>query len=147
MGLWDKFKTSDKLEKEGIVRDFGYCRITLARAGGSNQKYNAIMERISAQHQRAIQNNLLQNDKALALILDAYAEAVVLNWETNTGTEEDPSWVVGIEPPNEDQLLPFNKDNVKMVLKALPELFAELRADATNLQFYRQSLVDGAVKN
>lgn len=146
--LRDKFKASPKLESEGVVRDFGYCRITIARAGGSNQKFNAIIERIGKEHQRAIANDLLGAERSRQIMIDAYAQAVILNWETNIGTETEPVWKVGIEPENEgDELLPFNEANVKATFIEMPDLFRECVEVASGLQFFRESLLDNKIKN
>lgn len=148
MGLYSSFKTNADLEKTGISLDLGYVRIKLARAGGSNQRYNAAMEKVSKQHQRAIQNGLMENSRAMEILREVYAECVVLDWETNVAEAGDePEFKRGIESPDGGELLPFNKENVIATLKALPDLFVELQTTATNIQFFRQSLIDDAVKN
>jgi hypothetical protein len=147
MGLYNSFQTSPKLEKEGVWRDFGHCRVRVARQGGSNQKFNSHMERISKQHQRAIAQDLLGNARALVILETAYAETIITAWETNTGTEDEPVWVSGIENPDGGELLPFNAENVKRTLHALPDLFQEIQEVAKGLQFYRQSLIDDAAGN
>lgn len=145
--LYSKFKTSDKLEKDGVSLDLGFCIITVARAGGSNQKYNAAFERIYKQHKRAIDNDLLSNDKSRAMVLAVYADHVIINWQTRVGgTDEAPEYQQGIEGPD-GEILPFNRDNVLTTITALPDLFNEIKSTAENLQYFRQSLLDGAVKN
>lgn len=148
MGMYDSFKTSPKLEKEGVWREFETFRVRVARAGGSNQKFNAFMERVSKQHQRAIANDLLGNTRALAILEDCYSQTVITEWETKTGgTEDAPEWTPGMENPSGGDLLPFEPGNVKAALHALPDLFAELQEIAKGLQYYRQSLIDEAAKN
>lgn len=149
MGLYNSFKTSPKLEKEGVWRDFGHCRVRVARQGGSNQKFNSFMERIGKQHQRAIANDLLGNTRALAILEEAYAFGIITEWETNIADEDatEPEWTPGIENPNGGELLPFTVENVKATLHALPDLFQELQEVAKGLQFYRQSLIEEAAKN
>jgi len=145
--LYSKFKTSDKLEAEGINLDLGFCVITVARAGGNNQPYNAAMERLYKQHKRAIANDLLDNAKSRDLVYAVYAEHVVRDWKTRVGgTDDAPKYETGIEGPD-GKIMPFNRDNVIATFKALPDLFAEIREAAESLQYFRQSLLDGAVKN
>lgn len=108
------------------------------------------MERVSKQHQRAIANDLLGNTRALAILEDCYAQAVITEWETNTTPDkfdDDRIWAVGIEPPEGGELLAFTPENVKRTLHALPDLFGELQEVSKGLQFYRQSLIDDAAKN
>lgn len=142
MGLRDRFKTSDKLETSGISLELGETRLLLARAGGKNQKFNAAMARISKNHKRAIDHDLLSQDKARQLVFETYADHVILNWETLV----DGEWREGIEGPDGD-LLPFNRENVIETLNEMPDLFTEIKLTAENIQYYRQSLLDDAVKN
>lgn len=145
--LYGAYKTSNKLETSGIIRDFGFFRVTLARAGGSNQKFNSIIERFSKEHGRALANGLITSERSRVMLADAYAEAVILNWETNVGTETEPDWKQGIESADSDELLTFTKENVKTTLLALPDLLSEIVETATSIQFFRESLLDKTVKN
>lgn len=148
MGLYDKFATSKELETKGITLDLGILRVRLARAGGSNQRYNGIMERIQKQHKRAIENDLLSNEKGRDLLYEAYAEAVVMSWETRITDEgvEPAEYKEGIEQPD-GSIAPFTKENVKETFKRLPDLFREIKDTAESMQFYRASLVEDSVKN
>lgn len=144
--LVNAFKTSSKLELGGIVRDFGFARITLARAGGANQKFNMIMDRIYRENNRAIKAGLLSNEKSLRLLYDAYADAIVLNWETNVS--DDPNaeeWKVGIEL--EEGLVPFNRDNVIRAFTEMPALFQDIKEIAEDYQFFREALLESITKN
>jgi len=142
MGIYNKFKTNRKLETEGIFYEGDTYKIKLARAGGSNQAFNAAMERFNTEHGRAIKNNLLSNDKALELMANAYADTVVLDWQTKV----DDKWQQGIEQPD-GSIAPFNRENVVRILIDVPDLFMELQAIASNHQLYLQSILDSAVKN
>ena len=148
MSLRSQFKTSPKLETEGVWLELGNTRIRLARAGGQNQKYNAAMEKVSKLHRRAIENELLSSEKSLAILRDVYADTVVLDWETNIGTEDNPNWVEGIEPetPGAD-LLPVTRENIIATFKELPDLFLECKRTAEKMMYFSQSLLDGTVKN
>lgn len=148
MSLRSQFKTSPKLETEGIWLELGNTRIRLARAGGQNQKYNAAMEKISKIHRRAIENELLSSEKSLSILREVYADTVVLDWETNIGTEDDSKWVEGIEPETPgDDLLPVTRENIIATFKELPDLFLECKRTAEKMMYFSQSLIDGAVKN
>jgi len=148
MGLYDSFKTSSKLETEGVSLDLGFVKIQVARAGGQNQKYNAALVAINAKHGRALTGRLLPENKVREILYEAYADFIILNWETNTAPEaEAPVWVQGIENPDGGELLPFNKENVLATLRALPAIFDEIKTTAESITFYRQSLLDDATKN
>lgn len=150
MGLYDSFKTSTVLETEGVALDLGFVRIQVARAGGANQKYNAALTAINAKHGRALQGRLLPEGKVREILYEVYADFIILNWETNTAPEdEEPKWVQGIEPQvnSDGDLLPFNKENVLATLRALPAIFDEIKQTAESITFYRQALLEGALKN
>lgn len=142
MSLRQKLKTSETLEKDGIEFVLDNTRVTLARAGGKNQKFNAAMERIYSQYGRAIEHNLLGNDQALKMIAYAYAETVIRKWETLV----DDEWRVGIEQ-DDGSLASDTVENRVEYLNEVPDFFTEIRNTATAPKYYLKSLLDGAVKN
>lgn len=147
MSLYKNFKTNSKLEQEGVLLDLGVVRIRLARAGGGNQRYNAAMEKISKQHGKAVEVGALENVRAMTILREAYADTVILDWETNTAdVGDEPVFVRGIES-EDGELLPVTRENVVNTLKALPDLFTTIQSTAQNMQLFRQSLLDDVVKN
>lgn len=151
MGLRKAFSTSKKLETEGITLDLGFCRMVLARAGGSNKDYLSAMEKVHKQHSRAIQLGAMSDNRMRDILYEVYADTVVKSWETNLNEEGDePDFKPGIENIFEEDatdLLPFTRENVIAVFKAMPDLFVEVKTTAENISFYRESLVEDAVKN
>lgn len=143
MSLFKTFKTSTKSEVDGIDLDLGVCVITLARAGGTNQAYNAAMERVMRNHGRAIQNGLLGEHLSREILYRVYADTVVKNWQTRRGDKLAP----GIEQDGSDELLPVTADNIAATFAALPDLFLECKLAAESQQYFRQSVLDNAVKN
>lgn len=149
MSLRKHFKTSNKLETEGIWLELGTTRIRVARAGGTNQKYNAAMERVSKEHKRAIANELLTSQQSLTILREAYIETVIKAWQTNVAPEGsiEEDWQDGIEADDGGELLPFTPDNVRATLIELPDLFMEIKEAAEKLHYFQQSRLDAAVKN
>lgn len=147
MSLYSKFKTSTDLETNGIYLDLGFVRIKVARAGGNNQKYNAVISKVSKQHGRAFQHDLINDDRALAIMREVYADTVILDWETRVGgTDSAPEFERGIEDEN-GEIIEFNRENVIKTLTALPDLLIEIKNTAENITFFRQSILDEVVKN
>lgn len=146
MGLYKKFKTSSDLETQGITLDLGVLRVGLRRAGGTNQPYNAAVARLAKQHGRAIQNDLLEDDRAKRMLYEVYADTVITSWETKVGPGDD-DWLPGIEAPDGGDLLPFTRDNVIATLNNLPDLFIEFKNTAEGQQFYRAELLEATAKN
>ena len=146
VSLRNALKTSPELETKGIWLERGNTRVRLKRAGGSNTAYNAAMAKIATEHGKSLKLNLISDDKANELMYDTFAEHVVTEWETNTGTEKEPVWEAGIEAEN-GTLLPVTLENVVAYWREIPEWFAECKETAENLQYFRQALISSTVKN
>lgn len=116
--------SSDKnLEAKGIWLDFGAFRIRVARAGGSNQKFKIALEQKLRPHQLQIKAGTMDNDLALRLLAEAYAEAIVLDWENVTDAAGKP--------------MAFTEENVVKLFTDLPELFNEVQEQAGKLSNFR----------
>ncbi|MEE8518136.1 MAG: hypothetical protein V3S98_03310, partial [Dehalococcoidia bacterium] len=94
-GMYKAFKTDDLLETKGVEIDYGTHRVTIARAGGANKKYARVLEQKTKPYRRAIATETMDDARAMELLQETYAEAIILNWETKVGDK----FVVGIEPP------------------------------------------------
>lgn len=148
MSLYEVFETDSNLEQKGVNLDYGYALITIARAGGSNKKYLRTLERLTKPYRRAIQTETMDNEVAIGVLRQVYAESVILRWESRgpstvdeEGNEVDGEMVVGIESPNGD-ILPFNSENVILTLKNLPELFADIQEQAGKSSLYRTAVLE-----
>jgi hypothetical protein len=75
MSLEKLFKTNKKMEREGILIDYGpnedlpgdpppSIRFRVARSGGSNVAYSKVLERITKPWKRALQNGQVSNERA-----------------------------------------------------------------------------------
>lgn len=147
--MYRQFQTDEAVEKQGIVHDFGDFRVTIARAGGANEKYNRVLEQRAKPHLRAIRAKQMDPKKADDLLRQAYAEAVIVNWEVVVERDESSlptKWQQGIEGPNGD-ILPFNKANVIQALAALPVLFRDIQEQANNDSLYLVHLREEAEGN
>ncbi len=149
MSLYDVFETDSDLEQKGINIDYGNTLITIARAGGSNKKYLRSLERRTKMYRRAIQTETMDNEVAIAVLREVYAESVILRWETRQpstmdedGNEVKGEMVVGIEADNGD-ILPFNAENVVLTLKNLPDLFGDIQEQASKGSLYRAAMLEG----
>lgn len=146
--MYSQFGTDPSIEKNGIILNYGDFRITIARSGGANKKYQKSLERVSRPYQRALQSGLMENDRAMELLKIAHAEAIVRNWEVKdpeSGEDED-KWVQGIEGPEGD-ILPFNRENVLKAFRALDDLFQDVREQAASAALFRTTLDEELGKN
>jgi len=147
-GMYRMFKTDESLEKNGILIDYTYFRVTIARAGGGNKKFTRVMEAKAKPNKRAIQTETIEPEKILELLREAYAESIILNWEVKVGEDEDknPIYKQGIEGPD-GKLMPFTKENVLKTLRVLPDLFTDLQEQATKSALFREEIREADAKN
>jgi hypothetical protein len=129
MSLYQQFKTDEKLEKEGILVDFGVnqrtdkpIRFRIARAGGSNITFAKAMEKATRPHKRALHLGTLSNDVAEKIYREVFIDTVLLDWEEVDGSDGQP--------------LPFTRENAVKLFTDLPDLFAQLREDAGNAALF-----------
>jgi len=132
MSLYNTFETDKSLERDGIVLDYGFnsknqpIQIRIARAGGANTKFAKVLEQKMKPYKRAIANDTMDNKVAEKLLVEAYADAVILGWEGVEDREGSP--------------LEYNRDNVVKVLTDLPDLFIDIQQQSQKSALYRAEL-------
>lgn len=160
MGLFESMATSKDLENKGIWLDLEHSRILLARAGGSNVKYNMAAEKLAREHKRVFALDLMTSAKGKQLLHTLYADTVVLDWLTKTddGTLDEEGaeitaadykgnrYIRGIGRPD-NKVVEVNKPNVIETFVLIEDLFVIVKDTAESLQFFKQSLVDGVAGN
>lgn len=142
-------KTNAALETDGIWLDLEHTRIKLARAGGSNMKFNTAMETIARQHKRVIDLGLMSSKRGMELLHNVYAENVVLEWETLTAektADGKPIYKPGIGRPG-DVIVEATVPNIIQTFLDVPDIFLMCKETAEGSQYFRQALLDDAVKN
>ena len=136
-GLYAQFETNTNLEQDGV--DLEYVNgddtqvITIARAGGSNSRYTRAIDRLTKPHRRHISNGSMDPKQMEKILVEVYAESVVLKWSGVTDRE-------GVE-------LPFTKANAIKLFTDLPDLFRDVKEQAENMQLFRVEMLDEAAKN
>lgn len=152
MGLKNQFKTDPSLETNGITIDYGDAKILIARAGGANKKYARILEQKTKPFRRAIAVGAFDNDRSNLLLMQVYADTVILNWETNTGSEAEPVWTKGIDAEDagmesQEDLLPVTPENILKVFINLNDLFFDIQQQAQIGSLFRVELNEAVAKN
>lgn len=142
MGLYDKFKSDEALEKEGVWVNYGDFKVLLARAGGSNKRYGKIAEKVMEPHRRQLKSGTLDNEVAEKALVEITARACVLGWKTKVGDD----WVDGIEG-EDGSIIEFNSANVIETLNKLHDLFIEIRDITNDMKVYRQDQLESEAKN
>jgi hypothetical protein len=147
--MWAQFSTDPNVEKEGVWLDYETFRIKVTFAGETNKKYTKLLEILTRPHRRQIANGTFSNERSTAILHRAYAETVILDWETVTGEDNAINQRIferGIQS-RDGSLLPFNKDNMVATFKALPRLFLDVKEQAESIAHFRAEEVENEVKN
>lgn len=134
MSLYKDFKTSEKLEVDGVRFENGTYAYTLARSGGANKKFQKLFERLARPHRRQLDNGTLDNVVAERLMREVFAKTVVLKWETR----QDDEWVEGIEL-EDGSVVPATTDVLVGVFEDLPDLFTQITEDSKSTAYFRQA--------
>jgi hypothetical protein len=139
MSLYKQFKTDERIEQSGVWLEYGNSsngkpvRILIARAGGKNSRYVKTLETKFKPFRRQFQNETMENDQANRLLIEVYAESVVLGWENVEDEKGTP--------------LAFNKDNVVKLFTDLPDLFTDVREQAMKQALFKADISEADSKN
>ena len=132
------FETVPSLEQKGVVLEYAEgVEMVIARAGGANKKFSRTLSRLSKPHRRAIQTEILDERIGNRLMMEAYAEAVVMSWK---GFTKD---IITKNDKDGEEALEFSKENIIAVFEALPELFADVSKMSQNITMYRAETLEG----
>lgn len=150
MGLFKTYETDKKLELEGVVfTPDANTAITVARGGGANVQFAKALDRKSKPMRRQIEAGILDPDLDRKMMAEVYAETIIKNWETLIYVKGEPKLVPGIEAnpdapqgtyshvPDENGLVPFNKQNTVATLIMLPDLLIDIQRNSQDLANYR----------
>ena len=114
MSLYKSFKTDANAEVNGIELDFGSGTIfKIARAGKSNPAFAKASRSRLKPYLFAIKAGTLSDDQASSIMVQVYADSVVLGW-------------VGVTDESGKEM-EFNRDNVVKLLTDLPDLFEQIK--------------------
>lgn len=139
MNLFEQFGTDTTLEKEGVYIEYGRpsdekkVRFKIARAGGANAKYLKVLEQKTKPLRHLIQKDLVGMAESDEIMAEVFAEAVVLGWENVTEKDGTP--------------IPFTRDNCISLFRRLPDLFADIRTQATQSAIFRSAVLESDAKN
>lgn len=139
MSLYNQFGTDKKVEKEGVILQYGNTadgkpiQIKICRAGGANVAYNKAMEAKTKPYRRQLQNGTLDIEVMTSILREVYADTVVIGWSNVEGAD--------------GKSMAFTRENVIKLFTDLPELFADVQEQATNLALFRAEINEQDVKN
>lgn len=132
--IYDKFGTDKKAEQEGIVLDYGDgMEIRIARAGGSNVKFEKAVQAKMRKYGLQAKHDLLEPEQQREIFREVLAETVVLGWQGFTDRKGNT--------------LAFTKENVIQVFTDLPDLFDDVLEQSRKSSLFKQNLLEGEAGN
>jgi hypothetical protein len=147
MSLYKMYGTDKDVEKDGIILDYGDTRFRIARAGGANQKFKNTFKAKLKPYRKQMEQGVMDDDVALRLMAEAYAEAVILSWGTKqTDDEGNVTWSHTIVGEGGEEL-EFNAENCTKVLLDLPDLFSDIQEAAGQAANFRNTEMEEDAKN
>jgi len=132
--IYEKFGTDKNLEREGVVLDYGDgLEIRIARAGGSNSKFEKSTQQKMRKFSQQLKHDLLEPEQMREVMREVLAETVVLSWKGVTDR-------AGKE-------LPFNVANCIQLFKDLPDLFDDVLEQSRKANLFKQSVLEDEAGN
>lgn len=148
MGMYDQHATSKELERKGVWVDYGGFRVRIAKAGGANRKYLQKVEMETKPIRRAMSAGTLSEDRARPIMVKVFVDTIIMGWQVfdAEANEGEGDWVDGIEQ-RDGSIEPFNAENVKAALDALPAVFNLIKQDAMADDIFLESVRVDEAKN
>ena len=137
-GPYDKYQTDTQVEKSGVILNYGDFKIRIARAGGANAAYLAALDTAMRPYRKQVARGQIDRETSDRIVRDVFAETVILGWSSQQYGE-------GKIPGPDGNPLEFNRENVKQLLTDLPDLFADIRADAADYTLFREEAIEADV--
>lgn len=132
------FKTSPKVEAEGVKLDYGDFWFHVTRAGATNTRFKKAFEKAMRPHRRAVANDTMNNDVAEKITRQVWAETVVLGWGSKLGEGVMPFRGEGLN---------FSTGNCVELFEALPDLFIDVREQSMKLGLFQDEEVEADAGN
>jgi len=135
MSFYNTFQTDENLENgQGVDLDYGQNGIiTIHRAGGSNKSFARVLNAKMKPYSRQLQTDTMEDEIASKLLIETYAETVIINWKNVTDQEGNK--------------LAFNRSNCIKILTDLPELFKDIQNQANSISNFRKEQEEIEAKN
>lgn len=144
--VYTMFQTNKSTEQDGVLVTYGDTRFRVARAGGSNQRFRKLLQAKMKPYRHQLDNETMDERVSEQLMREAFAEAVVLGWETRVEADDGTErWEPWLDSP--DGQLEFSPANCVKVLTDLPDLFRDLQKLANNVSLFRKAEEEEDAKN
>jgi hypothetical protein len=149
--IYEIFATDAEVEKKGKWVDVGPANFLLARAGGSNTRFQKAMAAVLRPHQRRMQLGMMEPDEATKLAVGPFVDHVLLDWKGVRPIKRDEAGQIMRDPETRAILvgdeIPYAKETAKKLLLEVPDLFTTLQEEAQRVSNYSPEDIEAAGKN
>ena len=139
MNLYKQFQTDRHLETDGVDVVYGKnsagepITFRIARSGGANTEYRRVLDLKTKPYRRQLQNGTVDVAILEDLVLQTFAETVVLGWSGVEDAEGNP--------------LAYSKEAALKLMQDLPELYQDLLEVSQRASTFRQEEREADAKN
>lgn len=131
MDIGKSYGTDKQKEEEGVWVKMGEgAEVRVARLG--NKQYLEAVRRLSSKHKVASRNNKLADEVTLDVTVNAFAEAILLEWK-------------GIQENGKN--LPYTRENAARLLKEYADFREDIAAIAMNMENFKREQEEATAKN
>lgn len=138
MSLRSTFKTDKNAEVNGVEVEVGMndhngepVFATFARMTRTNKKYTKALEKATAPHNAAIQNETLDEGVAQRMLQNVFVDTILLGWRNLPKSD-----LTGNEADTEE--LPFTRENAIALFEELPDLYSDWEKRANRSAIFRE---------
>jgi hypothetical protein len=139
MSLYSEFKLSEEKLQQGTKVVFSpnddgtVPTFILGYMSNSNQRYTKCLERESKPHQRLIELKRLPAETDAAIMRRVFCQTILLGWENVQDVNGKP--------------FVYTLENAIKLLTDLPELFTQLKIEASNRSRFLEAELEDEAKN
>lgn len=139
MSIYSQFATDKAKETEGVAIAYGANEdgsipsFKIARMGKTNKKYTKAFEAKTRPYRRQIELQTLSEEISEKVMLEVFVETILLGWDNVIGRD--------------GKKLPFTRQNAIQLMTDLPDLYADLQAEASKAIRFLEEQREEEAKN
>lgn len=141
-----RYQIDPEKQAAGIWFEDEDVRVRVAYAGDENTRYTKLLKALMKPHENKIRRDEFPDDKFAELLATAYAETVILEWESRDYSKDDTPFVPGVYDAD-GNIVPLSKESVKVAAKLGKRLFDDIQKLATNFNLFRMGQKEDDGKN
>jgi len=143
---YSKYHIDPEKVKAGVIFQDEDNRVRVTYAGTENTRYEKMLKLKLKPFETRIREDRFPDKEFYKILAEVYAATVVLGWEVNVGTDEEPVWGEGIFDA-EGNIIQVNEFAIVQAFTLGERLFQDVIKVASNFNLYRQGQKEEDGKN